>query len=284
MMSMFIFLLMHIFYKNTFISVADDPPEMNFGEFQLQRAHSTPSTLYSTEGSVDENYRTTCMLRNLPNKYDINAVLDLLNTSGFSKCYDFFYLPIDWRNLCNVGYAFVNFRHHIDAVRFFEVFTGFRFPSINSRKICEVCWANVQGRTANVDHYRNSPILEKFRPLLFDGKGNLERFPEPDPEVSYQVIRDNPLKSVLSIRGPDTHKIFVGGLSKSSTADSIVHYFSKFGSVKDASVVIDRTSGKSRGFGFCLFDSPVPWTVLVRKDHVIDGAVVAVKKYQHITL
>ncbi len=45
-------------------------------------------------------------------------------------------------------------------------------------------------------------------------------------------------------------KIFVGGLSFSSSNQRLQETFGRFGSVESASVVTDRDTGRSRGFGF----------------------------------
>ena len=45
-------------------------------------------------------------------------------------------------------------------------------------------------------------------------------------------------------------KLFVGNLDFSTTDHQLREAFSTFGSVLDASVIIDRMTGQSRGFGF----------------------------------
>lgn len=45
-------------------------------------------------------------------------------------------------------------------------------------------------------------------------------------------------------------KLYVGGLSYGTTDESLKGYFSEAGTVETATVVIDRASGRSRGFGF----------------------------------
>ncbi len=45
-------------------------------------------------------------------------------------------------------------------------------------------------------------------------------------------------------------KLFVGGLSYPTTSESLREYFAQCGTVVSATVVTDRFSGQSRGFGF----------------------------------
>ncbi|MFO0917328.1 MAG: RNA-binding protein [Planctomycetaceae bacterium] len=44
--------------------------------------------------------------------------------------------------------------------------------------------------------------------------------------------------------------LYVGNLSFSTTSDDLRTAFSQFGTVQSASVVMDRETGRSRGFGF----------------------------------
>lgn len=44
--------------------------------------------------------------------------------------------------------------------------------------------------------------------------------------------------------------LYVGNLSFSTTSDDLRTAFSQFGNVQSASVVMDRETGRSRGFGF----------------------------------
>ncbi|MGH7356736.1 MAG: RNA recognition motif domain-containing protein, partial [Candidatus Rokuibacteriota bacterium] len=45
-------------------------------------------------------------------------------------------------------------------------------------------------------------------------------------------------------------KLYVGGLSYSTTSDGLREFFSQSGNVASATVITDRFSGQSRGFGF----------------------------------
>ena len=51
-------------------------------------------------------------------------------------------------------------------------------------------------------------------------------------------------------------KLYVGNLPFTTGDDELRALFSEYGSVTSASVIIDNTSGRSRGFGFVEFDDP----------------------------
>ncbi|OIR58522.1 MAG: uncharacterized protein A8A55_0680 [Amphiamblys sp. WSBS2006] len=50
-------------------------------------------------------------------------------------------------------------------------------------------------------------------------------------------------------------KVYVGGLLWEITSQDLGQMFDKFGALKDAFVVSDRESGRSRGFGFVTFET-----------------------------
>lgn len=51
-------------------------------------------------------------------------------------------------------------------------------------------------------------------------------------------------------------KVFVGGLNYATTDDGLRQGFERFGEITEAKVIMDRETGRSRGFGFVTFASP----------------------------
>lgn len=50
-------------------------------------------------------------------------------------------------------------------------------------------------------------------------------------------------------------KLFVGSLAYSTTEDSLKAFFETIGSVVSANVIMDRDSGRSKGFGFVEYEN-----------------------------
>lgn len=50
-------------------------------------------------------------------------------------------------------------------------------------------------------------------------------------------------------------KLYVGNLSFSVTSSDLEKIFGEFGQVEDATVITDRQTGRSKGFGFVTFSS-----------------------------
>uniref|UniRef100_A0A8C9YI51 Cold inducible RNA binding protein a n=1 Tax=Sander lucioperca TaxID=283035 RepID=A0A8C9YI51_SANLU len=50
-------------------------------------------------------------------------------------------------------------------------------------------------------------------------------------------------------------KLFIGGLSYDTNEDSLAEAFGKYGNIEKVDVILDRETGRSRGFGFVTFDN-----------------------------
>src|SRR5262249_48174968 len=60
-------------------------------------------------------------------------------------------------------------------------------------------------------------------------------------------------------------KLYVGNLSFQTTSDELRDHFAQAGSVESASVVEDRMTGRSRGFGFVEMASPEEAAVAIEQ-------------------
>ena len=172
---------------------------------------------------------------------------------------------------CNLGYAFLNFHSHEEAVVFMKRFDGCRLPSAGSRKVCSVVWANRQG----IFQHSNPPL-------------RLE-----DDTTTDQVILPATISEGYSAHIYPAHevytgatnscKVFIGGLSATTTENDLANYFSNFGSVKECCIVSNRQTGTSRGFGFCEFEGPEGvqkvHVAQLKKPHCVNGRVVSVRLY-----
>src|SRR6267143_1882242 len=74
-------------------------------------------------------------------------------------------------------------------------------------------------------------------------------------------------------------KLFVGGLSFSTSNERLREAFAAAGSVESAAVVTDRDTGRSRGFGFVEMASPEEADAAVKKynGQEVDGRMLKVE-------
>lgn len=87
------------------------------------------------------------MIKNIPNRYTKEMMLETID-KNFKECYNFFYLPIDFDNNCNVGYAFINFIDLEFIKDFYIEFNGRTWPNFKSDKIAQITYARIQGKEA----------------------------------------------------------------------------------------------------------------------------------------
>ena len=116
-----------------------------------------------------DDQRTTVMIKNIPNKYTRKLLINELDVS-FQKKYDFIYLPIDFVNKCNYGYAFVNFISPKYVFDIYEQWSGNIWPHFNSSKVCQITYARVQGLEKLQNHFRTSNIMKikysEYKPVF----------------------------------------------------------------------------------------------------------------------
>eukprot|EP00246_Nothoceros_aenigmaticus_P017010 TRINITY_DN802_c0_g1_i1.p1 TRINITY_DN802_c0_g1~~TRINITY_DN802_c0_g1_i1.p1 ORF type:complete len:1055 (+),score=193.45 TRINITY_DN802_c0_g1_i1:452-3166(+) len=130
-----------------------------------------------------EESRTTLMIKNIPNKYTSKMLLAAID-EHHRGTYDFLYLPIDFKNKCNVGYAFINMIAPSRIVPFYQAFNGKKWEKFNSEKVASLAYARIQGKAALVAHFQNSSLMnedKRCRPILFHSEGPHVGDQEPFP-------------------------------------------------------------------------------------------------------
>jgi RNA recognition motif-containing protein len=97
--------------------------------------------------------------------------------------------------------------------------------------------------------------------LDIDFSSQMERL----PEVKLEDIN----VSGVAPRGPKGSngptKLFVGGLSWDTEGEQLKAAFGRFGALREATVVTDRDTGRSRGFGFVTYENPADAAAAARE-------------------
>ena len=95
-------------------------------------------------------------------------------------------------------------------------------------------------------------MLVSKRPRYFHGRRSHRYLPQ---NRYLQFDQIDPKRAIPKDEQEKTAKIFVGGVSQDATEDQFTGFFAQFGRVIDATLMMDKDTGRPRGFGFVTFDS-----------------------------
>lgn len=99
----------------------------------------------------------------------------------------------------------------------------------------------------------------------------------PQPLTRNQI---DPKRAIPRDEQEKTSKIFVGGVSQETTDQEFRDYFAQFGRVVDATLMMDKDTGRPRGFGFVTFESEAGVDACINVPLEIHGKPIEVKKAQ----
>ncbi|KAL5791594.1 hypothetical protein ACOSP7_000188 [Xanthoceras sorbifolium] len=178
--------------RNPMVSMPSsfDSPNERVRNFSYRRSESNSNHADKKQYELDvdrilhgDDSRTTLMIKNIPNKYTSKMLLAAID-EHCRGTYDFIYLPIDFKNKCNVGYAFINMIDPRQIIPFHQAFNGKKWEKFNSEKVASLAYARIQGKSALIAHFQNSSLMnedKRCRPILFHTDGPNAGDPEPFP-------------------------------------------------------------------------------------------------------
>ncbi|CAN6994672.1 unnamed protein product [Brassica rapa subsp. trilocularis] len=162
--------------------------------------------------ATGDDTRTTLIIKNIPNKYTYMMLVAEIDEKHKGD-YDFLCLPIEFKNKCNMGYAFVNMVSPLHIVPFQQTFSGKVWENFNSGKVASLAYAEIQGKSALASYMQN-PSPMKDEKHLFpqvshyndDGQDSNDQerllssiwnITAPDPDWSYTADKNVNSKNIV---------------------------------------------------------------------------------------
>lgn len=136
-------------------------------------------------------------------------------------------------------------------------------------------------RTVNVvmvkEHWLDGKIVRVLISTSTKAPARLSRN-KSEPQLTSSKI--DPKRAIPRDEQERTSKIFVGGVSQDANETDFKEYFAQFGRVVDATLMMDKDTGRPRGFGFVTFDSEAAVDHALAGDQMILGKPIEIKKAQ----
>lgn len=182
-------------------SCYEQAPQQNYDESSFTSMRWSETSAVVPESHIEDEWRTSVMIRNMPTSYTRDMLLDLVDSMGLAGAYDFVYLPIDFKSQTGLGYALMNFTSVVNAQRCFARLEGFCNWRVPCDTVCAVAWSSpTQGLEAHLERYRNSPVMhhslpDEWKPVLLR-QGMRVAFPPPSKAIKTPKVR----KQVSNLR------------------------------------------------------------------------------------
>ncbi|AQZ11417.1 HRP1 (YOL123W) [Zygosaccharomyces parabailii] len=90
--------------------------------------------------------------------------------------------------------------------------------------------------------------------LTFDSSSSVDEVVKTQHILDGKVI--DPKRAIPREEQDKTGKIFVGGIGADVRPKEFEEFFAQWGTIIDAQLMLDKDTGRSRGFGFVTYDSP----------------------------
>lgn len=113
--------------------------------------------------------------------------------------------------------------------------------------------------------------------LTFEDASSVDTVIKSDHVLDGKLI--DPKRAIAREEQDKVGKIFVGGIDPMVTEKDFDEFFSQFGRIIDCQLMIDKDTGRSRGYGFITYDSPEAVDkVTVNKYLTLKGKAMEVKR------
>ena len=187
-------------YSKQLFSLNVNSRNKNERKFPINLANKKENQVINLDDVASgKETRTTVMIRNIPIKYDTNVLEKELEC--FEGKYDCLYMPYDYDNKGNKGYAFLNLTNPYHLLLFYEYFNNRCWKYYDSKKICTLNYANFQGIEEIKKHAKNYKGSKK--PIFFictkdDNSNNIIEIPikyiktllKSNPNMKYHEMKN----------------------------------------------------------------------------------------------